>query len=65
MGKYGSKWLGDNYADIDHMQSSVTGTMMMNMFGIPLSGSDICGFGGDTTGDLCPGSILSLLKKPQ
>jgi len=53
MGKYGSKWLGDNNADLDHMTSSLTGVMMMNMFGIPLAGADICGFGGDTTAELC------------
>jgi alpha-glucosidase (family GH31 glycosyl hydrolase) len=26
------------------MQRSVTGSMMMNMFGIPFVGGDICGF---------------------
>lgn len=27
--------------------------MNSNMFGIPLSGSDICGYTGDTTPELC------------
>lgn len=35
------------------MGQSVTGSMMMNLFGIPLVGSDICGFVGDTDPELC------------
>ena len=43
-GKYSGKWLGDNTASYEDMQRSVTGTMMMNIFGIPFSGADICGY---------------------
>jgi len=43
-GKYAGKWLGDNAATYEDMQRSVTGTMMMNIFGIPFSGADICGY---------------------
>ena len=54
MGKYGSKWLGDNHASVQDMEASVLSVMNMNMFGIPLIGADICGFGGDsTTPELC------------
>jgi len=54
MGKLGSAWLGDNHAAVDDMEVSVLGVMNMNMFGIPLVGADICGFGGsDTTPELC------------
>lgn len=53
MGKFGSRWLGDNYADYGQMGVSVTGIMLQNMFGIQLAGSDICGFGGDTDAELC------------
>jgi alpha-glucosidase (family GH31 glycosyl hydrolase) len=54
MGKYGSIWLGDNHAKVDDMEISVLASMKMNMFGIPLVGADICGFGGDsTTAQLC------------
>jgi alpha-glucosidase (family GH31 glycosyl hydrolase) len=35
------------------MQLSVSGIMLMNMFGIPMVGADICGFLGDTNKDLC------------
>lgn len=49
MGKYGSTWLGDNHANETDMEQSVLGIMGMNMNGIPLTGSDICGFGGEST----------------
>ena len=53
IGKFGSKWLGDNYSSAWHMGLSVTGAMSMNMFGVPFVGSDICGFHGDTNEELC------------
>lgn len=53
MGKFGFNWLGDNYSDPWHMGQSVLGAMMMNVFGIPFVGSDICGFGGSTGSELC------------
>ena len=52
-GKYGSKWLGDNYASQEFMGYSVSSMMLMNIFGIPFIGADICGFMGDTTPELC------------
>jgi alpha-glucosidase (family GH31 glycosyl hydrolase) len=53
MGKYGSRWLGDNWSDYKYMAYSVSGTMLMNIFGIPMTGSDICGFNGNTNAELC------------
>jgi alpha-glucosidase (family GH31 glycosyl hydrolase) len=53
MGKFGSRWLGDNASNEFLMGASVTGIMMHNIVGIPLAGSDICGFGGNTTAELC------------
>ena len=53
MGQYASKWLGDNTADMQDMGFSVSSIMLMNIFGIPLVGADICGFIGDTTPELC------------
>ena len=52
-GKYGSRWLGDNWSKIEYLEASITGIMTMNMFGYPLVGTDICGFMGDTTPELC------------
>ena len=52
-GKFGSRWLGDNFSSYKYMSYSVTGVMQQNTFGIPLAGADICGFIGNTTADLC------------
>jgi len=53
MGKWASRWLGDNFSEEKFMKLSVSGVMQMSMFGIPLSGSDICGFLGNTNEALC------------
>jgi len=53
MGKFGSRWLGDNFSQAKYMGYSVTGVMAHNIVGIPLAGSDICGFIGDTNAELC------------
>ena len=53
LGKFGSRWLGDNFSQYDYMGYSVTGIMMHNVIGIPLAGADICGFVGDTNAELC------------
>lgn len=53
MGKFGSRWLGDNFSNWDYMGYSVTGIMMQNILGIPLAGADICGFNDNTEKILC------------
>lgn len=53
IGKYGSRWLGDNFSEERFMGYSVSGVMLMNIFGITLAGADICGFIGDTNPNLC------------
>ncbi len=52
-GMYTSKWLGDNYARWEYMRYSIVGVYNFQMYGIPLIGSDICGFIFDTTEELC------------
>jgi len=53
MGKFASKWLGDNFSQERYMAYSVTGVMAMNIAGIPMVGADICGFSLNTTAELC------------
>jgi alpha-glucosidase (family GH31 glycosyl hydrolase) len=53
LGKFGSRWLGDNFSQKEYMGYSVTGVMAHNVIGIPLAGSDICGFLGTTSPELC------------
>lgn len=53
LGKFASRWLGDNFSTADYMGYSVTGLMASNFAGIPFAGADICGFIGDTTPELC------------
>lgn len=53
MGKFGSRWLGDNNSSYNYMGHSVTGVMMNNIAGIPLVGADICGFLSNTDYQMC------------
>lgn len=52
-GKYSAHWTGDNAADYDFLKFSVAQIMSFNIFGIPNTGADICGFVGEATEDLC------------
>ena len=53
IGKYGHHWMGDNWSDDTYMGLSVDGLYSYNLFALPFMGSDICGFNGDATNELC------------
>ena len=53
IGKYAFHWLGDNHSNIDDMKNSISGIFQFNIFGIPMTGDDICGFMDNANSNLC------------
>ena len=52
-GKYSFHWLGDNYSTYENLKNSISGLFNFNIFGIPFSGADICGFIRNATKEIC------------
>ena len=52
-GKYNGHWLGDNGSHYGSMRNSLDGIFQFVIYGIPMTGDDICGFFGDSYGTLC------------
>ena len=52
-GKYAFHWLGDNISTFDFLKWSISGIFNYNIFGVPFSGADICGFHQSSTDELC------------
>lgn len=53
IGKYAAHWSGDNYGRFSFYQLSVSEVFNFNLYGAPMVGADICGFGENTPEVLC------------
>ena len=52
-GRYATHWTGDNNSEFKWLILSIAGIINFNIFGIPNTGADICGFDSDATEELC------------
>lgn len=52
-GAHTAHWTGDNNSFWSHLKLSIGQIFNFNIFSIPFVGADICGFGEDTTPELC------------
>ena len=52
-GKYTYHWIGDNLSTFENLKNSISAIFNFNIFGIPFTGADICGYMEDATENLC------------
>uniref|UniRef100_A0A8C6V503 Lysosomal alpha-glucosidase n=1 Tax=Naja naja TaxID=35670 RepID=A0A8C6V503_NAJNA len=52
-GRYAGHWTGDVISIWEHLYYSIPAMLLFNLYGVPLVGTDICGFLNSTTEELC------------
>lgn len=52
-GQFGASFNGNNYSTEQDMKQSVHDLYMSNIYGMPFSGSDVCGYHGKSNNELC------------
>ena len=52
-GRYAVHWTGDNYSKWEDMRYSITSIINMNIFGIKMTGADVCGFQSVANEEMC------------
>ncbi|KAL4492018.1 hypothetical protein ABPG72_008439 [Tetrahymena utriculariae] len=52
-GQFVQHWTGDNGSNWDFLKYSLSEIFNYNLYGIPMTGVDICGFATNTTAELC------------
>ncbi|XP_048847390.1 lysosomal alpha-glucosidase [Brienomyrus brachyistius] len=53
LGRFSGHWTGDVRSDWDQLRYSVPAVLLFSLYGVPLTGADVCGFEGDTAEELC------------
>ncbi|WWD16855.1 hypothetical protein CI109_101287 [Kwoniella shandongensis] len=52
-GQKTAHWTGDNYSTFAYMKRAIQGVLQFNLFAVPMTGPDTCGFNGNTDEELC------------
>ncbi|XP_044312360.1 lysosomal alpha-glucosidase [Varanus komodoensis] len=52
-GHYAGHWTGDVQSTWEHLYYTIPAVLLFNLYGVPLVGADVCGFGGSTSEELC------------
>lgn len=63
-GRYTSHWHGDNLSTWDHYRWAIRLMLGYSIYGMPMNGGDICGFGGNTTETLCARWAMAAILHP-